>query len=112
MQQRVKIEQTLPSIWKAMYALSGSVTGNGLSPIQRHLITMRASQINNCAFCLSIHTKESLHAGETQQRIFLLSAWRETTLFIPEERAILALTEEVCTQSTETCIAERAGILR
>jgi len=95
MQQRINIEQTLPAVWKAMYHLSGAVTGTALTPVQRHLITMRASQINSCAFCINMHTAEALRAGETQQRIFLLSAWKETALFTPQEKAILAITEEV-----------------
>jgi len=95
MQQRVNIEKTQPAAWKAMYHLSGAVTSSTLTPIQKHLIKIRASQINSCAYCINMHTKEALQAGETQQRIFLLSAWRETDLFTPEEKAILALAEEV-----------------
>src|SRR5689334_2794923 len=95
MEQRVRIEQAKPEAWKAMYALSVVVNKSKLSPIQKHLIMIRASQINSCAFCINMHTKEALSLGETQQRIFLLSAWRETTLFTEEEKAILALTEEV-----------------
>lgn len=95
MQDRVNIEKTLPGVWKAMYHLSGAVTSTTITPIQKHLITMRTSQINSCAFCINMHTREALEAGESQQRIFLLSAWRETNLFTPEEKAILALVEEV-----------------
>lgn len=95
MQQRVNIEKTLPGVWKAMYHLSGAITSSTLTPIQKHLITMRASQLNSCAFCINMHTKEALQAGEHQQRIFLLSAWKESSLFTPEEQTILALTEEV-----------------
>ena len=94
-QSRVNIEQTKPEVWKAMYHLSGAITSAKLTPIQKHLITMRTSQLNSCAFCINMHTAEALLAGESQQRIFLLSAWRETRLFTPEEKAILALTEEV-----------------
>ena len=95
MGQRVNIEQTQPEAWKAMYGLSIAVSKSTLSPIQKHLIMVRASQINSCAFCINMHTKEALKLGETQQRLFLLSAWRETNLFTDEEKAILALTEEV-----------------
>ena len=95
MQQRVNIQQTLPAVWKALYHLSGTLANSGLTPIQQHLITMRASQLNSCAFCINMHTQQALQAGEHQQRIFLLSAWKETDLFTPEEQAILALTEEV-----------------
>lgn len=95
MEQRVNIEKTQSESWKAMYALAIVVSKSSLSPIQKHLIMIRASQINGCAFCINMHTKEALKLGETQQRIFLLSAWKETTLFTEEEKAILALTEEV-----------------
>ena len=95
MQQRVNIEQTQPAAYKAMYHLSGAVNSSTLTPIHKGLIKMRASQLNSCAFCINMHTKEALQLGESQQRIFLLSAWRETDLFTPEEKAILALTEEV-----------------
>ena len=78
-----------------MYHLSGVITSAAITPIQKHLLKIRASQINSCAYCINMHTKEALHSGETQQRLFLLSAWRETNLFTPEEKAILALTEEV-----------------
>ncbi|SFE26332.1 carboxymuconolactone decarboxylase family protein [Spirosoma endophyticum] len=95
MQQRVNIEKTLPGVWKAMYHLSGVLTSSKLTAIQKHLITMRASQLNGCAFCINMHTQEALQAGEHQQRIFLLSVWQESRLFTPEEQAILSLTEEV-----------------
>ena len=95
MEQRVNIEQTQPQIWKAMYGLSSVVNRSSISLIQKHLIMVRTSQINSCAFCLNMHTEEALKIGETQKRLFLLSAWRETDLFSDEEKAILALTEEV-----------------
>src|SRR5699024_7368427 len=60
-----------------------------------HLIKIRASQINKCAFCINMHTKEAIQAGETEQRIFCLDAWEETALYSDEERAVLVLTEAV-----------------
>jgi AhpD family alkylhydroperoxidase len=93
--QRISIEKTQPKAYNAMYHLTSSVTSEKVTPIQKHMIKIRASQINSCAFCIDMHTKEALAAGETQQRLFVLSAWRETDLFTPEEKAILALTEEV-----------------
>jgi AhpD family alkylhydroperoxidase len=95
MEQRVKIQETLPTVWKAMYNLSGSIAQTNLTPIQKELIKIRASQLNACAFCLNMHTQDALKFGETPQRIFLLNAWRETDLFTAEEKALLALTEEV-----------------
>ena len=95
MEQRINIEETLPGVWKAMYGLTGSLSQSSLTPIQKELIKNRASQLNSCAFCIDMHTKEALKIGETQQRIFLLHAWRETNLFTEEEKAILAITEEI-----------------
>jgi len=95
MEQRVSIEKTLPGAYKGMYALSASLANSSLTPIQKELVKIRASQINGCAFCLNMHTKDALKIGETQQRIFLLNAWRETNLFTDEEKAMLAITEEV-----------------
>lgn len=78
-----------------MYHLSTVLNKTSLTPIQKHLLKIRASQINGCAFCINMHTQEALNDGETQQRIFLLNAWRETELYSAEERAILAVAEEV-----------------
>lgn len=95
MEQRVNIKEVFPEAYKGMYALSSSLNKTGLTAIQKELIKIRASQINQCAFCLNMHTRDALKAGETQQRIFLLNAWRETDLFAAEEKAMLALAEEV-----------------
>ena len=95
MKQRVNISKVYPDAYKGMYALSTALNGSGLTPIQKELIKIKASQINRCAFCLNMHTRDALKYGETPQRIFLLDAWRETDLYTPEEKAILALTEEV-----------------
>ncbi|MNV84711.1 Carboxymuconolactone decarboxylase family protein [compost metagenome] len=59
------------------------------------LIKTRASQINGCAFCIDMHTKDAIKNGETAQRIFLLNAWNETDLFTDEEKVLLAITEEI-----------------
>jgi len=82
-------------MYKAMLGLSGAIGKSSLTPIQKELIKVRVSQINSCAFCLNMHTQEALKAGETQQRIFVLNAWRETDLFTGEEKALLSLAEEV-----------------
>jgi AhpD family alkylhydroperoxidase len=95
MEQRVDIEKTQPDAWKSLYQLALILNKTALSPILKHLIMVRTSQINSCAFCINMHTKEALKIGETQQRLFLLNAWRETTLFTDEEKALLALVEEV-----------------
>ena len=95
MEKRININTTEPQAYKAMYALEGFLAQSQLSKTLKQLIKIRASQINKCAFCIDMHTKKALKDGETQQRIFLLDAWRETTLFTEEERAALAMTEEI-----------------
>jgi AhpD family alkylhydroperoxidase len=95
METRFNLQQTQPEAFKAMYGLEKYLAGTALTNTHKELIKIRASQINACAYCLDMHTKDALKYGETQQRIFVLPAWRETGLFTPEERAILALTEEV-----------------
>jgi AhpD family alkylhydroperoxidase len=95
MENRINIQQVQPQAYKAMYGLVGYLAGSGVSKAHHNLINIRASQINGCAFCLDMHTKEALQAGETAQRIFLLNAWKEAGLFTAEEQAILALTEEI-----------------
>ena len=66
-----------------------------IEPLTRELIKMRASQINGCAYCLNMHTKDTLKLGETAQRIFLLNAWQETNLFSDKEKAVLEFVEKV-----------------
>jgi AhpD family alkylhydroperoxidase len=92
---RLTLQKTDPEAWKLLYGLEVHLAASGLSATHRHLIKVRASQLNGCAFCLNMHTKEARKDGETEQRLYLLSAWRETSLFTPEEKALLALTEEV-----------------
>lgn len=73
-----------------------SLQNSFLSPIQKELIKIRASQINGCAFCLDMHTKDALKYGETPQRIFLLNAWRDAKeLYTEEEQVILMIAEEI-----------------
>lgn len=92
---RVNINETEPQAFKAMYALENYLGTIQLSKIQKELIKIRASQINGCAFCIDMHTKDALKYGETTQRIFLLNAWHETQLFTEEEKVLLAITEEI-----------------
>lgn len=95
MKQRVNIEQTEPKAYKTMIGLELYLQTAQISKIHKNLIKIRASQINGCAYCIDMHTKEALKAGETQQRLFLISAWTETDLFTAEEKAIFALVEAV-----------------
>ncbi len=95
MSNRLKLDQAEPAAYKVLYHFSNYVNSTRLTPIQKELIKTRASQINGCAFCIDMHTRDARRAGETEQRLYSLSAWRDTPFFTPEERAILALTEEV-----------------
>jgi AhpD family alkylhydroperoxidase len=67
----------------------------GIDPLLRELVRVRASQLNGCAYCIDMHTKDARAAGETEQRLYALPAWRETPFFTDRERAALALTEDV-----------------
>lgn len=95
MEKRLNILEIQPDAYKAMYGLENYLHTTRLSPIHKELIKMRASQINGCAFCIDMHTKDAIKNGETAQRIFLLNAWKETTLFTEEEKIVLGITEEV-----------------
>jgi AhpD family alkylhydroperoxidase len=79
---------------RAMLSLSGEVARN-IEPPLFELVKIRASQINGCAYCIDMHTKDARRAGETEQRLYALSAWRETPFFTPRERAALEWTESV-----------------
>ncbi|WP_316830574.1 carboxymuconolactone decarboxylase family protein [Pedobacter aquatilis] len=95
MENRIDIQKTEPAAYQAMYALEKYLSASALTPTHKELIKLRASQINGCAYCLNMHSIDARKLGETEQRIYLLNAWRETNLFTEEEQAILALTEEV-----------------
>lgn len=96
---RVNLGAQHPSSKKALAALSTVVeqnaTESGLAPLTIELIKLRTSQINGCAFCLRLHTREATLKGETAERLAILSAWRETDYFSPQERAALALAESI-----------------
>jgi AhpD family alkylhydroperoxidase len=79
---------------RAMFGLS-SETAARLDPRLFELVKIRASQLNGCAYCIDMHTRDARHAGETEQRIYALNAWRETPFFTDRERAALAWTEAV-----------------
>ena len=95
MENRIDIQKVEPAAYQAMYGLEKYIATGKIDPILLELIKMRASQINGCAFCLNMHSKDARKIGETEQRLYLLNAWRETTLFTEKEQAVLALTEEV-----------------
>ncbi|MFC4469712.1 carboxymuconolactone decarboxylase family protein [Streptomyces xiangluensis] len=96
---RVSLKRITPDVSAAMGALHGAAVSAArdakIEPELLELLRIRASQINGCAFCLDMHTKDARAQGETEQRIYALSAWRETPFFTERERAALALTEAV-----------------
>lgn len=83
-----------PKVFKAVLALD-SAAREGLDPVLLELVQIRASQINRCAYCIDYHTSDARKAGETEERIYQLPAWEESSLFTQRERAALALTEAV-----------------
>jgi AhpD family alkylhydroperoxidase len=93
--KRISIKDVEPKAYIAMLGLENYISSSAISPFLRELIKIRASQINGCAYCIDMHTQEALKIGETQRRIFALSAWKESPLFSEEERMVLQLTEEV-----------------
>jgi AhpD family alkylhydroperoxidase len=94
-QQRIDAMKTSPGAFKAMSALQAYVEGSGLERSLLKLVEIRASQINGCAFCLAMHTKDARKLGETDERMHLLNTWRETPIYSERERAGLAWTEAV-----------------
>lgn len=95
METRFYMEKVLPQAYQAMIGLERFMATTSIDEKLKELIKIRASQINGCAFCLDMHTKDARKMGETEQRIYTLNAWRETPFFTPQERAVLALTEAV-----------------
>jgi AhpD family alkylhydroperoxidase len=84
-----------PDGYQALQRLSRAVKESGLDPGLIELVKMRASQINGCAYCIDMHSKDARSHGESEQRLYALTAWRETPFFTDRERAALALTEAV-----------------
>ncbi len=95
MTQRIDYKTASPGAFQAMLGLEGHAGQCGLEHGLLELVKTRVSQINGCAHCLDMHTKDARAAGETEQRLYLLSAWRETTAYTPRERAALAWAEAV-----------------
>lgn len=96
MQTRLKIETVHPEGIKALYRLEEYLAGTSLSSTQKHLIKIRASQLNGCAFCVDMHSRDAKKGGETDQRLHLICVWKEAgPIFTEEERLLLAITEEI-----------------
>ena len=95
MEARLEYRKFSPEALQAMHALEKYIAGCGLDHKFLHLLKLRASQINGCAFCVDMHSLDARAAGETEQRLYALSAWRETPFFTDRERAGLAWIEAV-----------------
>lgn len=95
MPERLKYGKAFPEGIHALLNLGKVITSSGLEAPLLELVKTRASQLNGCAYCIDMHTKDARAAGESEQRLYALSAWRETPFFTSRERAALAWTEAV-----------------
>lgn len=102
--QRFTIDDTHPAMG-AMHSMEDSLRQGSLEHSLQELVKMRASQINGCAFCLDMHSKDARQAGESEQRLYALNAWPEAPFYSDRERAALAWTESV-TQIAETGVPD------
>jgi AhpD family alkylhydroperoxidase len=105
--ERIDFKKLVPAAYRAMFTLETYVHQSGLEASLLELVKMRASQINGCAYCLDMHSKDARAAGETEQRLYLLSAWREAPVYSERERAALEWTEAV-TLVSETHVPDDA----
>jgi AhpD family alkylhydroperoxidase len=92
---RINLSKTAIAGYRAMLALQSYVDGSGLEEGLLHLVKLRASQMNGCAYCIDMHWKDARAAGEREQRLYGLDAWRESPYYSPRERAALEWTEAV-----------------
>lgn len=92
---RLNYSEVSPGVIKAMMGLEKHARNSGLEASLLELVKVRASQLNGCAYCLDMHTKDARAKGETEQRLYGLSAWREAPYYTARERAALAFTESV-----------------
>ncbi|MGS1093698.1 carboxymuconolactone decarboxylase family protein [Aquamicrobium terrae] len=95
MEQRLDFFAAAPELMKSVIALNQAVEKCGLERSLLHLIKLRASQINGCSFCVDMHSREARQDGESEQRLYLVAAWKESPLFTARERAALAWVETV-----------------
>ena len=93
MSERLNPYKSAPAGFKLMLDMEKYLAESGLDHSLIHMVKMRASQINGCAYCLDMHSRDARKNGETEQRLYVLDAWRETELFTARERAALAWTE-------------------
>ena len=92
-QTRLAVERLVPAARRAMAALDAALCKTHIEPGLLELVQLRASQINGCAYCVDVHSRDALATGETERRVLALSVWRETPFFTARQRAALELTE-------------------
>lgn len=95
MKPRIDFYRASPEVVNAMRGLERAVNQSGLEASLRELVKLRASQMNGCAYCIDMHTKDARAAGESEQRLYALNAWRETPFYTDRERAALEWTETI-----------------
>jgi AhpD family alkylhydroperoxidase len=95
MEPRMNYAKAAPGAFRAMRGLEAYLAECGLEPSLKELVKVRASQINGCAYCIDMHTQDARALGETEQRLYALSAWQETPFFSERERAALLWTEKL-----------------
>jgi AhpD family alkylhydroperoxidase len=95
MKARIDLRRSNPKVLQSLFAIQGQIEAGGLDKKLLHLVEMRASQLNGCAYCLDMHSKDARAEGETEQRLYGLEAWRESPYYSERERAALEWTEAV-----------------
>lgn len=112
MKQRLNYGEVAPDAMKAMYGLENYLKNSGLEISLYELVKTRASQLNGCAYCIDMHTKDARKAGETEQRLYALNAWRETPFYTERERAALEWTEALTLISSNEVADELYALVR
>ncbi len=112
MQARLDYKRVAPDAVRLMRDLDGYVHQSGLEPSLLELVKVRASQINGCAYCIDMHTKDARVGGETEQRLYALPAWQETSFFTDRERAALLWTEVLTHLPSEDVADEVYDLVR
>ena len=95
MTQRMDIDTVDPEVYKLLYDIDKFLAQTSLTPVQRELIKLRTAQINGCAYCIQMHSERLLKLGETDKRMRGMLAWSESPYYSDDERAMLALTDEI-----------------
>ena len=103
----MRLDQIVPGAYRALRQVEAYLQGCGLEKSLIELVKMRASQINGCAFCLDTHSRDARGAGETEQRLYLLNAWREAPFYTERERAALDWTEQMTRLGTDCVSRDR-----